>query len=1571
MSARLSMSKFLDIIREHEYLETFSSINKEVLYEQVWKFIQNRPENKAIIDIFHNNDRSYLFLNVQDMPFIVDSIRMALSKFGNTVYSFMNIADLNFERADSVLKDLDSNSKAAVSEALLIVEIDYIQEEHCTNLKNNIAAIVDDVILAVKDWRLMQNKMSECIDNIRDLHGSSNSFAQESQEFLEWLKQHFTFFGFRKYDRDSKSTDSLILRNDSALGVLQSKDSDLAGYAPSSDITPYKPNTVEQFVVVGKSKYRSSIHRPVYTDVIVVRLQDSNNNLVSEYRFFGLFTSNAYESDPMVIPFLKHKSEEIINLVTKRITINEGYTLKKVKQFIRSIPRDELFQSDISYLTSVIHDALALQNNTSIKVSLRKDKFKRFVSILLFIPQNNHSHNKCKEIDSYLRKTFQADESAYQTTLLDLEHVCVNFVLRIDENKDSAVDIDKIKMNVLLLAQTWDNIFVNRLNAQGISNKGYLFTSNYKEMFDPDNAVQDLKFIEQLSEAEPIKVSMRYSSETGYVHIRSYQWKQSLSLSEALPIFENLGFELKHEVGAGILNSDKLMHWVSEFTASPIVSIEKDELCLENIVNSFYKVHSGDSSNDSFNQLGLRAGLNWYEVRVIRAIANYLKQVGFSLSVDYISQTLNQYPQITEELIKLFRSKFALNETASTRDAIYEQQLVKLHDVLESVLYVDEDKVFRGYMSVIGACVRTNAYKLDKNGKKPSYVSFKLHSADVIDIPLPAPKFEIFTFSHRFMGVHLRADMVARGGLRWSDREDFRKEVLDLMKAQQVKNSLIVPAGAKGGFVLRRNLSNMSVKEVHEEATTCYRLFISSLLDLTHNLVKGKLIAPDQVVCHDPEDSYLVVAADKGTSTFSDIANEISEHKFNFWLKDAFATGGSKGYDHKKMGITSRGAWESVKWHFREMQDPIDTRAFTVVGIGGMAGDVFGNGMLLSKNIKLVAAFNHKFLFIDPNPDPAKSYKERQRLFVMEDSMWSDYDSSLISEGGGVFSRFDKLVPLSKQAAEVLDIVHVDKIAPTELIKAMLKAPVDLIWNGGIGTYVKSSAETDADVGDHANDRLRINGANLRCKIFGEGGNLGMTQLSRAEAEFSGVRLNTDFIDNSAGVDCSDHEVNIKIFLNYLCDHSKLTMEERDQLLVNMTDEVAGLVLSNCKKQNLALSVAARMLPEHLHLFESFIDWAVTNNLLNRELEFLPSSEELRERVAIGKSFSRSELAILLSYSKIILQKQILSGNFADNPSANDYVYRAFPASMVSKFGKQLETHPLRKEIIATQLSTDFVQSLGITFIPEVLDETGISVEEILTSYLFIKEFYDYSAVIKCIEKNEDSIPHDLYMKIWANVRLLMRRSTRWVIRNRRIDPAKSDLLSRYKNERNRIAPKLAELATGQPKKLYQKMLSRLEGYDIAKKDREMLAGLLLDFSSLNIIDSAIQYDADVVDISKVHFLVFDKMKTDLLRIATSYNNFSSRWSVISRFKIKGIIDELQRDLTGIFYTHCYESNIENCLNNIEVRHAELLQSWQRFSVLLQPDARLDFEVIYVMISELQKLRLDLVDYYKGAKVDG
>ncbi len=1559
-----NFSKFISLVRDHESPEIFKTLNdvqRNKLYELCWEFMQKRPASKVKLSIETLYGSDFLILNMLDMPFIVDSVRMALSRAELDVKSFLNIADISLSRVNDNISDWNSGSNM---EALLIVELANIPDKKTEHILATIQAVAEDVMLAVEDWQPMQSKMAECITTIENIKNAVST--DEAIEFLNWLQEHFTFFGFRAYTVKKPAGKELHFDKGSALGVLRANNSSLAGYAPSSDVTHYTEDSLEQFIIVGKSKYRSTIHRPVYTDVIIVRMHDMANKFIGEYRFFGLFTSNAYESDPMVIPFLKHKSNAILNHLIKKDVVAEGYTSKKVKQFIRSIPRDELFQADTSELVNMIKNALALQNNASIKVILRRDKFKRFITMMLYLPQSNHTYARCEEIAKFLKQTYNSDDATYQTTLLDLQHVCVHYVLRTFDNADSGVDANQVKQQVLKMSRTWEDLL--RLSLpEGIlysTSKQYKFTNNFKEQFSPAQALEDLSFLMKLEEDDPIKLDMKINASTGFVHIRSYQWKQNLALSEALPIFENQGFELKHEAGAGVIGPNNTIHWVSEFTAKPIIPLSDNNGFLQGIINTFYRVLAQEASNDSFNQLGLRAGLQWHEIRVIRAIANYLKQIGFSLSIDYIANTLNHYPQITHELMQLFKVKFSLDEAASTRDSLYSQQLSTLMTALEAVMYVDEDKIFRAFVSVINACVRTNAFKLGADKKRLSYVSLKIHSADVQDVPLPAPKFEIFTFSHRFMGVHLRADMVARGGMRWSDREDFRREVLDLMKAQHVKNSLIVPAGAKGGFVLGRNLANMSVKEIHEEAVKCYKLFVSSLLDLTHNLVKGEVCAPDQVVCHDAEDSYLVVAADKGTSTFSDIANSISEDKYNFWLKDAFATGGSKGYDHKKMGITSRGAWESVKWHFRERGERIDERPFTVVGIGGMAGDVFGNGMLLSKQIQLVGAFNHKFIFLDPNPDPKTSYQERLRLFKMPDSMWTDYNTALISIGGGIYSRFDKTIPLSPEICQALGISEIKHMTPTELIKSMLKAPVDLIWNGGIGTYVKAKQETDIDVGDHANDRLRINGNELRCKIFGEGGNLGMTQLARAEAEFAGVRLNTDFIDNSAGVDCSDHEVNIKILLNAMCEHGELSMVERDKWLVKMTDEVADLVLENNKTQNLSLSIAADMLPENLHLFESFIDWAVNKNYLNREIEFLPSAEELRERVAVGKSFSRSELAILLSYSKIILQKQILAGDFADSKAASAYVYKAFPSSMIKLFGGKMQTHPLRREIIATQLSSDFVQSLGITFIPEVIDEVDVTVDEILSAFLFVKEFFNYQGVIDCLRANEDALPHETYMKIWQNIRMLMRRSTRWIIRNKGINPADEKLLQKYLLEKAKINNILPKIATGQPKKLYAKMSKQLSNFSVSKQDREILSRALLDFSSLNIIDSAIKYEADVSDIAEVHFLVFDKMKTDLLRIATSYNNFSSRWSVISRFKVKGEIDSLQRELTGVFYTHCYEKNIKKCLKNIEERHASLLQTWQKYSVLLQPDARLDFEVIFVMISELKKFKNELADYY-------
>ena len=1325
------------------YLHQHSVAQLAEMIEVLWHFSRVRLPHENLVTIYQPNSQSQnstphsiIMINMTDMPFIVDSVRVMLNRSNQFLYAFINAADIVSTRNENgKIIALDDNHEGSGREAFLWMEINQLTDkEEINDLIGQISNSLRDVYLAVTDWQEMRSRMSTAVTNISDLPDTFNAqHNKEAKEFLIWLLDFFTFVGFREYVVNPHDPAYLIFSGESPLGVLRSDHYQASTVETKSLATPFQANSVEQFIIIGKSKHRSTIHRPPYTDVIVIRLHDGLGKFCGEMRFVGLFTSNAYESDPMVIPYLSQKVASIIDKLG--MSGKHGYTAKRLSFILRTFPRDELFQADVEALLPIIKGVLALQDTRAIRFFIRRGKFKRFISCLLYIPRANFYNEVCEQISKYLKKTYNAIEVMTTSVASELEHVCVYFVVRVDESAPLQEDDTVIKDHVIDLVRSWHDMFRIELierygeeaGVQYFKKLSRNFPSRYREIYNPLEAIDDLKFLAKLKPGKVIQMSIQKNLDTMCLHVRAFQYNQMLSLSDVLPIFENLGLKVKHEKGAAVWNEARThKFWVSEFICGTTFDLHQvsddDHLRL---ISTFSRVFVDDMENDKFNQLTITAGLESEQVRILRAICRYLKQIRFSLSELFIIETLLQYPKLSYKLIQLFILRFSPEIEQQERASKYDRCRQQFLQELDLIHSADEDKVFKQYLAVMEGTVRTNVYQKPKGAVDfLPYVCFKILSENIPEMPSPRPKYEVFTFSPRFEGIHLRADKVARGGLRWSDRrEDFRTEVLGLMKAQQVKNALIVPSGAKGGFVLKTNLTGLAYDQLREEGVACYKNFISSLLDITDNIEDGEVIKPDSVVTYDGNDSYLVVAADKGTATFSDIANGIAA-KYQFWLQDAFASGGSKGYDHKKMGITAKGAWESVKWHFIELERDIIKTPFTVAGIGGMAGDVFGNGMILSDKIKLVAAFNHKFIFLDPNPDPQKSFEERQRLFKLNGSMWSDYNSKLISKGGGVYSRFDKSIPLSSSMCKVLAIPEQSKIGPVNLIKVILSAPVDLVWNGGIGTYVKATGEGHADVGDLSNDRLRIDASQLRCAMIAEGGNLGLTQLGRIEFELCGGRVNTDFIDNSAGVDCSDHEVNIKILLNDLVAKNKLKSKDRDAFLVDMTHQVSELVLRHNRQQNIALSLAQAVLPEHLYLYERFMDWAVQQNLLNKEIEFLPTAKTLKERAALGRSLTRPELAILLTYGKIILQMRILQLKFYDEAVAAVYLERSFPKLLLKKYGRELPSHALRKQIIATQLSDHFINALGVTFLPEIKDEIEIEVDEVLRAFLFAKTFF-------------------------------------------------------------------------------------------------------------------------------------------------------------------------------------------------------------------------------------------------------
>jgi glutamate dehydrogenase len=1000
-------------------------------------------------------------------------------------------------------------------------------------------------------------------------------------------------------------------------------------------------------------------------------------------------------------------------------------------------------------------------------------------------------------------------------------------------------------------------------------------------------------------------------------------------------------------------------YWIQDFSLHYAMggSIELDKVRGE-FTDAFARIWFGEAESDPFNRLLLGSRMNWREIALLRAYAKYLKQILFNFSTEYIAETLGEHLHITGAIVELFLTRFDpdFEGDAAWRDQRESDISAQIIDNLEGVENLGQDRIIRQYLALIQATLRTNFFQLDAGGELHNYFSFKLAPDSIPDMPAPRPAYEIFVYSPTVEGVHLRGGKVARGGLRWSDRlEDFRTEVLGLVKAQQVKNAVIVPVGAKGGFVAKRNLKNPSREEWLQEGVNCYRTFIQGLLDITDNLVGGEVAPPQAVVRKDADDTYLVVAADKGTATFSDIANEISE-QYNFWLGDAFASGGSVGYDHKKMGITARGAWVSVQRHFRELGLNVQEQEFSVIGIGDMAGDVFGNGMLLSEHILLTAAFNHQHIFIDPNPDAASSFAERKRLFQLERSSWEDYNTELISAGGGIFKRSAKSISLSAEMRERFHI-EAESLTPNELISALLRAPVDLLWNGGIGTYVKSSREQHADVGDKANDSLRVDGCELNCRVVGEGGNLGLTQLGRVEYGLKGGRSNTDFIDNAGGVDCSDHEVNIKILLNAVVARGDLTNKHRKQLLEEMTDSVAELVLENNYRQVQAISLAESEAVRRGDEYRRLINRMVQRGRIDRKLEFLPSDEELLERRLHGQGLTRPELAVLFSYSKSILKQELASSSIPDDSFLSRALEKAFPPRLLQEYGEEVHTHGLRREIIATQIANDLVNRVGVSFIGRLITSTGASVAEVATAYVTASAIFKLDVQWHAIEELDYQVGSEVQMQIFQDLVRLTRRASRWLLRNRRhnLDPAAA--IAEFQPGVAELESALPGLVRGKSaelvKRRYQSLVEKNVGADLA----QYAAGSHHLYAAMGIIHAARQCEATTMEVAELFFQIGERLELDWFAGAISDIKVESEWQALARDSYLEDLEWQQRSLAvGALKHICEKRDAELCLQRWMAQESALIERWQEMLVELHATEVPDFAMFAVANRELLDL---------------
>ena len=1331
-----------------------------------------------------------------DMPFLLDSVMGELAEQGVEVRLVLHpIFTVERDHVGGLVGFRGEGSAvgAARRESFIHIHVERIDDpERQAKILAALELALAHVRVVVQDWRPMLARVGDVIADIKNNPPPLPvDEIAEAAQFLEWLvANNFTFLGVREYDLSEDAQD-YQQRRGSGLGILRDPDMHvLRRGAEQVSITPEIMEFLKEpkALIITKANARSRVHRRVHMDYIGVKRFDDEGKLIGEFRIVGLFTSTAYTRTTRSIPYLRRKAD---NLMRRSGFDPDSHSGKAFAAVLENYPRDELFQIDDDTLYQFVLAIMHLDERPRVRVLARRDRFDRFVSVLVFAPRESYDSKIRVQIGTYLADIYQGRVSAFYPFFPEGPLVRVHFIIGRYSGETPNPDRPTLEHAVEEIVRSWSDGLAGALTlahepgkSQGLVRRYRdAFPLAYRDSYSPEVAIGDIRQIEQLSPIRSLGADFyaRGDGDKASVGLKVWSRDRPIPLSERVPVLENMGFRVVDERTYQIMPEEGEV-WLHDMMLERAdgEAFELDA-AKQRLEAAFQTVMRGRAENDGYNALVLTAGLPWRDVALLRTISRFLRQARLAYSQDYMWGTLRRHPALAALIVQLFHLRFDPRLGLSDKEREERQIAVsaEIETALGSVASLDEDRILRHFVNAVSVALRTSFYQLDQGGQAKPTIAIKFESRKLIDLPLPKPLYEIFVYSPRVEGVHLRFGKVARGGLRWSDRpQDFRTEVLGLVKAQQVKNAVIVPVGAKGGFV-PKNLPSGPRDAIQTEGTAAYTLFVASLLDITDNLGLEGVIPPPNVIRHDGDDPYLVVAADKGTATFSDTANGISA-EYNFWLGDAFASGGSAGYDHKKMGITARGAWEAVRRHFREMDVDIQSKEFTVAGVGDMSGDVFGNGMLREHTIKLVAAFDHRDIFIDPTPDPERSFAERARLFDLSRSSWQDYNKDYISVGGGVYSRSAKEIPLSTEARTLLGLAA-EKVTPLEVMRAILKLDTDLLWFGGIGTYIRATSETDEAAGDRVNDAIRITAADLRCKVIGEGANLGMTQRGRVEAAVRGVRLNTDAIDNSAGVNTSDVEVNIKIALTPAMREGRLSLDARDKLLVEMTDEVAALVLRNNYQQTLALSLAQRRGLEELGFQQRLMQMLEGRGELDRAVEYLPDDAELGERRKRGQGLTRPELAVLLAYAKLSLYGELLESAVPDDPYLGRELARYFPRQLVERFPDALETHRLRREIISTQLTNSMINRGGPAFAVRISDQTGASPAAIAAAFFVVRNSYDMIDLNSAIDALDSKISGKLQLDLYAAVQDLLIDRIVWFVRNVDISKGLAEVVEHYR----------------------------------------------------------------------------------------------------------------------------------------------------------------------------------------------
>ncbi|HEX3616989.1 MAG TPA: NAD-glutamate dehydrogenase [Solirubrobacteraceae bacterium] len=1473
-----------------------------------WNLALERKPGEAKLHVY-NPDReqwgwysphSVLQIVSDDMPFLVDSVTMAMSDLGYGTHLVIHPVIRVHRDAGGTLTAIAEDHDGQ-PESVMHVEFDREPDaENLAAIKAEVEKVLSDVRSTVEDWSAMRGRAEELAAGLQTPAGVSAAETAETETFLRWLADaNFTFIGYREYELGAPEPDgtaTLTAVPGSGLGILRGPQ---AGGGTKLSGRSYALALDSHQLLLTKANAKATVHRPVNLDYVGIKRYAGDGTVTGECRFLGLYTTSAYKTSALKIPIIR---EKVAYVLEQAGFPPDSHDAKALTEICESFQRDSLFQITREDLLRIAIGILGLGERQRVRVFLRPDPLDRFVASIICLPRERFNTGNRTKIATILTEAADGSHYDWSVQLTESTITRLNIVVHTPHGIPEGLDEAALERTIAQATRAWsDDLRVALVQVHGeeagvaeFKRFATAFPPGYRSDWPAHAAVDDIAWLQELDRrGEPIMRLYR-PREAGEGTLRCKLYSaRAVSLSSVLPTFEHLGAGVTDEHPHEITPANSETRWIYDFgIRCEVEDVESVQGLFE---DAFLGVWRGDIEDNGLNALVLLARLDTRALMVVHAISKYLRQAGIPFGDRYVERTLVAHPAIVRLMADLFAQRL---DPARVDPSEAEATAAALESAIDGVASLDEDRILRAFLSVIQAVLRTNHYALaPATGQHRGYLSFKLDPARVPILPLPRPKFEIFVYSPRVEGVHLRGGSVARGGLRWSDRnEDFRTEVLGLMKAQMVKNALIVPVGSKGGFVVKKP-DNSSREAFLAEGIECYKIFLRGLLDVTDNIIDGNVVAPADVIRYDGDDPYLVVAADKGTATFSDIANGVS-HDYGFWLGDAFASGGSVGYDHKAMGITAKGAWESVKRHFRELGHDTQTQDFTVVGIGDMAGDVFGNGMLLSEHIRLIAAFNHLHIFIDPNPDPAASFVERRRLFELPRSSWTDYDEQLISTGGGIFERTAKQIPLSPEAREALGI-GATALSPTELIAAILRAPVDMLWNGGIGTYVKAEAETNADVGDKANDALRVSGAELRCRVVGEGGNLGFTQRGRIEYSRGGGMINTDAIDNVAGVNCSDHEVNIKILLGALVSGGELTEQQRNDLLTEMTDEVAAKVLAGSYSQTQALSLSVYQAVSMLDVHTRMIRRLEQDFGLNREVEYLPSEQQLTARRRNQEGLCSPELSVVMAYSKMNLYDELLASDLPDDPYLGHNLERYFPEPLPERYTAQMHGHRLRREIIATVVANQLVDRAGTTFTFRLREETGASPAQLARAHTVAVEVFSMREFWAAVESLDNKVAAATQMSMLVDGRRLVERAARWLVQ---AHPGGIDiptLVARYGAGAQLLAGHVPGLLDDDGGELYAQRVSELTSADVPEQLAARCASLPALLATFDIVEVGAKTGHDPETVMLATFAVGARLQLNWLRNRINELPRSDRWQTLARAALRDDLAGLIAALTA------------------------------------------------------------------------